>query len=300
MAVNLPFSPYAATNAAGSFNVDSTGYVQGEMLPNAAARQFLTKGFLASGQTLPMWGGVAISENIPGPPGSATSPSPLLGGPVGRATTVSAGAGQITGFSVFDQNYSAVNNPQSPVPLVGTFGQVSFFRFGSGIIIPVAMDPDLVSLENEIITTQVSWDFNNQVLQPFNSTATYALTSMTWSAANGGQIAIVAAEATPVGAVGDSVFISGATNSGTGGNSVVNGTFVVTAFTNNENFVVAAPAAAGVIGTIAGTPLLNFGTGALPVRVVGVEIGKSMTVNFNAASGTANWNRQGSTALIIL
>lgn len=298
MAINLPFSPYAATNAAGTFNVDSTGYVQGVALPNPAARNFLDKGFLASSETLPMWPGVGISELIPGASGN---PNSLLGGAIGRATTVvAAAAGQITGFSVNDQNYAAVNNPQSPVPLVGTFGQVNFFRFGCGIMIPVAMDPSLVDLEGQLITSNVSWDFVSQRLQPYvSSGTTESVTSMTWSSTNGGQVAVVMAAASVFG-VGDTINISGATNSGTGGNSIVNGSFVINTWTDNQHFTFLLPAASGVVATIAGTIVLTVGTGILPVRIDRVEVGKSMTVNYNPVTGTATWNRAASVAIIIL
>lgn len=298
MAITLPFSPYAATNAAGTFNVDSTGYTQGSALPNPAARQFLDKGFLASTETLPMWPGVGISELIPGASGN---PNPLLGGAIGRATTVvAAAAGQITGFSVSDQNYAAVNNPQSPVPLIGTFGQVNFFRFGCGIMIPVAMDPSLVNLEGQLITSNVSWDFVSQRLQPYvASGATESVTSMTWSSTNGGQVAVVMAAASVFG-VGDTINISGATNSGTGGTASINTAQVINTWTDSTHFTFLLPGTSSIWGTIAGTIVLTVGTGILPVRIDRVEIGKSMTVNYNPVTGTATWNRAASVAIIIL
>src|ERR1700677_2938619 len=180
MVASLTFSPYATTNAAGSFNVTSGGVVQGMPLDDPSIRNQLAGGVLATTETLPMWGGVGISNAVPG---AANGPQSLLGTLVTRATTLTATSSNgLTGFSVFSQNYSAVNSPQSPVPLVGSLGQVNYYLLGSGARIPVAMDPSLVSLEGEIITTQVSWDFNNQVLQPYDaSTATYSLTSITSS-----------------------------------------------------------------------------------------------------------------------
>ena len=303
--VSSPFNAYVTTNAAGSFNPESTGFVQGMALDNAAARQFLAAGVLGQNETIPMWGGVAISEAIPG---AASRPNSILGPTITRATTnaLNGATGQVTGFSVFDENASALNSPISPVPLVYSGGQVNFYRFGSGARIPVAMGPDLVDLEGNIITTQVSWDFNNQVLMPFDaSTGTFALTSITssFSASTGlYTMAVVAAVATPVAAVGDFINVSGVTGTGA---ALVNGNQQITAFTDNQHFSFQVAAASGAIatGALTGTLLLNYGTGALPVRVLEVQIGKSMVVAFNPLTGIATWTRSGptaNTAIIVL
>jgi hypothetical protein len=174
-----------------------------------------------------------------------------------------------------------------------------YYRIGSFARIAVACDPSLVSLQNGIITPNVSWDFTNNVLQPYDaSTPTYSITSMTWNSTLGGQMVVVAAVATLVGAVGDIVTISGATNAGTGGAAVVNGSFVVVAFTDNQHFTLANAQSAGVVGAIAGTILANAGVGALNVKVLDVAIGNSMTVVYNPTTGFATWNRTGSCALI--
>ena len=303
MVASIPaFNPYVTVNAAGSFNVTSGGIWQGMPLDDPSVRNYLAGGVLATTETLPMYGGVAISEAVPGAasPGYSTS----LGGIITRATTLTAtSANGLTGFSVFSQNYSAVNSPQSPVPLVGSGGMVNFYRLGSGARIPVNIDPSLVSLEGEIITTQVSWDFNNQVLQPYDaSTATYSLTSITssYSSTTGlYTMVVVAAEATPVAGVGDFINVSGVTGTGA---ALVNANQVVTAFTDNEHFTFQIAAASGAIatGSLAGTLILNYGTGALNVKVLGVEIGNSGVVQYNPASGFYTWNRAGSCAIILI
>jgi len=123
---------------------------------------------------------------------------------------------------------------------------------------------------------------------------------MTWSATNGGQVAVVVAAASLVGAVGDTFTISGATNSGTAGNSAVNGSFVVNTWTDNQHFTFLLPGTSTTIGTIGGTILLNEGTGALNVRVLNVAVGNSMTVQYSASTGFATWNRSGACALILI
>lgn len=298
MSASLTFNPYLLSNAQNTFNVDSTGYTQGMALDDPAIRYQLCAGTLASTETLPMWGGVAISEYIPGATGT---PATVLGGIIKRATTQAANtSGQVTGFSVFNQASAMINSPQSTVPLAGIYGQVNYYRLGSGIRIPVAVDSSLVDLDGSVITSQVSWDFTNQRLQPYDaSTATYAISTAVWSNTAGGILTIVMSAAVPFG-LGDTVTISGATNSGTGSTAAINTSFVVNGFTDNEHFTLAAPAASGVFGTIGGSPVINAGTGALNVRVLEVKIGNCMTVNYAAGTGFATWNYNDSCAIILL
>ncbi|WP_152565225.1 hypothetical protein [Caballeronia glathei] len=270
--------------------------MQGVYFDEPALRYSLALGTLSPTATGPIWGGVPISESIPGAPSDTTT-----GGTVIQASAVA----NITGFTVFNQAYSWVGSPQSQVPLAGSAGMtVPFFRMGSGVRLAVAMDPSLVSLDGGLITQQVSWDFNNNVLQPFNAaTATVAITSQTatFDAPSGTwTVVVVAGAASLVGGVGDSINISGATNAGTGGAGLINGTHVVTAFTDSQHFSYQVVAPAGAIGAIAGTQVLNQGTGVLPVKVLSTNVGNSMTVSFNPTTGAATWNRTGSAAIILL
>jgi hypothetical protein len=98
---------------------------------------------------------------------------------------------------------------------------------------------------------------------------------------------------------GDILRISGATNSGTGGTAAINASFIVVSATTTQA-ILAAPAAAGVFGTIGGSPVLNFGTGALPAKVLNLNVGNSMTVNYDPINNVATWNRAGTTAVILL
>lgn len=292
MALNTPFYPYQTTNAAQSFSVQSAGYVQGVYQDAPALRYSLMTGTLSASATGPIWGGMAISESL----APSSGYDRTQGGTITAATAVT----NITGFSVFNNAYAWPGSPSSPVPMAGSAGMtVPFFRMGSGIEIPVAMDPSLVSLNGGLITQQVSWDFNNQVLQPYDaSTATYSVTSATSSYSNGVYtIAIVMAAASPVAAVGDLINISGVTGTGA---SLVNGNQTVSAFTDNQHFSIQITAASGAIatGALTGTIVLNYGTGALPVKIVDINAGNSMTVVYNATTGAATWNRQGYTALI--
>jgi hypothetical protein len=292
------------TNAAGTFNISSDGYIQGTEMADPSARNWLSGGILGPNETLPMWGGVGISETTTPVSSLVTSPRRELGGYITRATQqrgANPAAGDLTGFSVFTQDHSMLTTPQNPVPIAAALMTVNFYRFGTNARIPVACDPSLVSLDGNIITQQVSWDFNNQILVPYSASGTpIAITSMTWATTNGGQIAIVAGTAAPVGAVGDAIFISGATTTGTGGAAAVNGSFIVNTFTDNQHFTVSATQGnAAYYGTI--TPgTIAVGSGALPCRVLDVQVGNSMTVSYSAQTGFANWNRNGSCALILI
>lgn len=169
------FNPYVQTSAAGMFTIESDGFVVGTAMPDPSTRFHLAGGWLAAAETLPMFGGVAIAESIPTErstaPATPTRPDISLGGVIARATTLAAGAGSVTGFSVFDQNYAAVNTPTSPVPTVGSGGLVNFYRLGSLARVALAIDPALVTLEGGLITQQVSWDFSLQRIIAFATNA---------------------------------------------------------------------------------------------------------------------------------
>lgn len=288
MSASIPFNYLPTTVAAGTFNAQSTGYVQGQWISDPAIRYQLTSGVLASTETLPMWGGVAINETIT--PNGAGGPDSSLGGLITRATNVTAGAaGQITGFSIFDQAYGMAITPQSPVPTAPSNGQVNFFRLGSNARIVVACAPSLVSLETGSITQQVSWDFNAQMLIPY--VAAYpanVLTAATWASTNGGEVTFTTTTAHGV-AVGDYFTISGMTPAGYNGDylaitGTTGSTLVATLATN--------PGVESVLGQ------LNAGGGALPCKVLSVEVGNSMVVQYSAATGFTTWNYQGTVAVI--
>lgn len=290
MASNISINPLLTSVAAGSFLVSTKGFVQGTMLDDPTVRNLLAGGVLASTETLPMWGGLPVQELIP------TAGNGTVGPNLKRATTIS----NYTGFSVFNQAANWVTSPQSEAPSAAPGMTVPFFRKGSNARIAVQMDPVLVDLNGGLISQQVSWDFNNGVLQPYTGTATYALSSITWASTNGGRLTVVGSVATPVGAIGDQVNISGATNSGTGGTAVINTNFVVDTFTDNEHFTLAAPAAAGVFGTIGGSPVLNYDSGALAVDVLETFVGNCLTITYDPVNNYVHWNQNGSCAIILL
>ena len=290
----ISFNPQLSTNAAGSFGVQWDGLIQGTAYPDPAARYALSSGFLASSETLPMWGGVGISEDIP--VSSTTTPDASLGGAIIRATAVpGTGAGALTGFSVFDQAYGMVNTPQSPVPLVGTYGQVNFYRLGSGARLAVQADTSLISLAGGIITQAVAWDFVNQRLIPSDGTLT--ISSGTYNNTTG---VVTLTMSAPINfGPGDAVVVSSLT--GTGAYASLGGTFTALAGTTGSTVVYNAGAGKGA-STITGGSL-TLGSGAsspIPVKVLRFYQTNCMTVTYDPITGFATWNRNGAAAVILI
>lgn len=300
MVANVAFNYMTTSNAAGAFTISTDGVVQGTMYDDPAAIWALRSGILATTETLPMWGGCGIYELVPST--AAGSPMEQLGSVVGRATTVDQTSNTgLVGFALFNQAHHMVSTPASPVPMAGSGMNVHYVRLGSGARIAVACDPSLAALEGASVGQQLSWDFNAQRLAIYDaSTPTYSITSLTWANTNGGRITVVGAVALPVAGVGDTLTISGATNTGTGGAAAINQTFLVDTFTDNQHFTLAAPAASGVYGTIGGTIVAVAGTGALNVRLDRVLPGNSMIVNYNPLTGLATWGYAGTCAVITI
>jgi hypothetical protein len=167
--MTIGITPMITKTAQGTFGVQWDGLTQGTDYPAPNAIYNLAGGYVAPTETDPMYGGIGISENVPTPQGSpATTPALELGGPIARAAQVQQSTGpaqlDLTGFSVFTQDYAMINSPQSPVPLADIYMQVNFYRLGSGARIAVAIDPALVNLYGRIITSIVGWDFTLQRL----------------------------------------------------------------------------------------------------------------------------------------
>lgn len=163
MTAAIAFNPYLTTNGAGSFNIQSDGGVQGLVMDDPSIRYQLDGGILADAETIPMWGGVAVKLTVP-----PATQNDALGAVVGRATAYA----NLLGFSCFNQLGSAVISTGSNVPLVGSKGQVNFFRLGSRARIWVQADASFAAtLQNGLENVAVSWDFTNQKLVAFATTA---------------------------------------------------------------------------------------------------------------------------------
>lgn len=291
MANSISIQPMATTNGLGTFYVQSEGLMQGSVYDDPAVRFYLATGYLASTETLPMWGGVAITENI-----TSITP-PAIGNSIARATAVA----NITGFSCYNQANAFIVTDSANAPSASAGMTIPYFRLGSGARLAVAADPSLVSLETGAVNQNVSWDFNNQRLMPYNAaTATVNVTSLTASYASGvWTFAVVAAAPTVVGAVGDTINLSGVTGTGA---SLINGNQTVSSFTSNTSFSfqILGGATAFTAGAQTGTIVLNQSVGQLSVKILEMQIGNSKIVQYDAVNSLVKWNNSGSAAIILL
>ena len=291
MTANVTINPYETTvGNNGLFNTTSVGLRQGTAYPDPSTVFARRTGILAAAETLPMWGGVGIYENVPGPSGP-TNPSLTLGVQVGRATALT-GTYALAGFSVFDGAYGMITSPQSTVPLIGTSGQVLSFALGSRARIAVQCDPALVDLEGGPIGANVSWDFTNQLLVPYLGSQT--ISSGTYVSATGVITLVMAA--TQTFDAGDSVTLAALT--GTGAYATLDGTW--TALTVSGTAVTLQGPVGEGAATITGGTLTVGGVAdaALPVKVLDVQTTNCETVVYNATTGFATWNYNGACAVI--
>lgn len=294
--MGITVNPLQTTVAAGTFNVQTEGYIQGTALQDPSVRNELAGGIWNG--SAPGWGGMAISEVATPVSSSPSAPNRALGGYITGAVNVTGGgaAGGITGWSVYDQVHSAITTPQSPAPLIPQGGMINFYRLGSNARIPVAVDPALISLGGEIINTPVSWDYYGQQLVPYVAAyneAAYVSAAYTSST---GLLAITFGSA-PTPVAGDVVNIVTVVTGNAAASAALTGSFVVTNIATDV-MTVQAPLGLGSLSIASGQ--LNAGGGAAPCRVLEVVPENCMTVLFNPLTNNANWNRNGACAVILI
>ncbi|EMF8384833.1 hypothetical protein V4E41_005695 [Klebsiella variicola] len=284
---NLPLNPMATTNAAGSFGVQSDGFIQGVALDDPANRFNLASGTVAATETKPLWGGLPVAELLPG-----VNSSPR-GSTIRRAVSLA----ELEGFTVFNQAHNGLTTPQSPVPLYASGMSVSFYRLGSNMRVPLKASAQVVALgaAGASVKTPLAWDFvNNQVTTAAAAAfagANIATTAVTYS--NG------VATATTASAhgltAGQYVKISGVAP------AAYNGTVVVLTVPTATTFTYAPASAPGGSATTQGTiGAVAQADITLPVKVISIESGNSKTVNYDSATGFLTWNNTDSCALVLL
>jgi len=295
------------TNKSGTFYVQSDGFIQGMLRNDPVSRYNLAQGILGPNELLPIWGGVAIQEAIPG--GASQWPnanSDSLGSIITRATS----AANISGFAVFDQSFAAPITPFSNVPLIGSGQSVMYIRPGDSQQLAVAIDPVFAaSLVGGTVNQQVTWDLNAQRLAPYNaSSGTISITSITptfVAAANGqpaywNMVVVTAANSTNVpSGVGDVVNISGCTNINA---AYVNQNQVVTSWTSSTSWSFKIQNTSSTLFTsgtgLTGTLLLNYSGGLLTCKILRIDVSNSKNVIYNQATNSANWQNGLACALI--
>jgi hypothetical protein len=144
-------NPILTTNAAGTFTTTLDGLMQGNAHDDPAMRNQLTGGILDASETLPMWGGIPIGEYM-----RTASMDNAIRDTVKRATS----AATTSGISVFNQNHTMINTPQSQVPQANVGMAVNYYRLGSLARIPMQADPALIAALAGTLTsaTPLNWD----------------------------------------------------------------------------------------------------------------------------------------------
>lgn len=280
-------------NAAGLFRLVTEGYVQGIYEPDPGLRYQVAQGLVASTETLPMFGGVAIKANIP-----VAGPGGVLGGTLARATT----AAGINAFCVSNHMYNSIITPSISAPSVGTNMSAQYAALGSGLRLAVAIAPSLATTLTSgtaSISTQVSWDFLNQQLVPYTPVySNVTITGAVWANTAGGRTTFtVGTDLTTTLAAGSVIDVTGVVNTGGTSTSAFNGTFVVVSVTSTT--VVVTQTASVSPGTYASGGTVLAGGGALAVQVLAANIGNSYTISLDS-NGNAQWNTTGSAAIIRL
>jgi hypothetical protein len=300
MVATVSISPMLVGSASNSFFATSEGYIQGVALDDPSARNTLSGGVALSTLTTPIWGGTGITESLGYPPVQTSNPQDNLGQLIGVAATTAA----VQGFAVYNQAHNMVTTTQSTAPVSLANMGVNYHRLGSGARIVVKADPTLASLEGGTVkpATGYSWDCTAQVLQPYQASAsTLSITGITVNATTG--VATVTLSGALSGwtfTAGDTVVISGATNTGTAPVALLNQDQKIVSITSSTVFTIQLPTNQGTWGTIGGTILLNYSGGALAVTILGLNIGNSMVVDWDPVNNLAVWDRAGTTAVILI
>lgn len=285
--MSVSVNPMAVTNASGLFQLQSGGYVQGFMQPDPATRYALSQGILAAGQAN-MIPGAAIKLAIP-----ATNPE--LGGNISYAST----AATIQAFSIGNQAYNGIITPTAGVPVQSEKMSVQYVLLGSGaricLGISAGLAATLTASGTESITTQVSWDFQNQQLVPYAPAYNdVTITGAVWASTAGGRTTYtVGTDLTSVLNAGDVINVTGVVSTGATTDGY-NGTFVVVSLTSSTIVVTAARAASP--GTYASGGTVLAGGGAISVTFLAINAGNSQQVVLE--DDVYQWNPNGSCALV--
>lgn len=149
-------SPFATTGISDGFVLSTDGYVQGVYLPDPANRYNLEGGTVASTQTQPLWGGLAVGLAVPAVGSNAEGPTLF-------ASTSSA---TINGWTLFDQASAGLVSGTSPVPLYSAGSSANFARPGSNLRICLAVENTTIlnSLVGAAPNVALYWDPTNLCL----------------------------------------------------------------------------------------------------------------------------------------
>jgi hypothetical protein len=158
---NITFNPATTSSPQTSFLVESQGYVQGVYWDDPATKQWLFSGLVSSSNTTILWGGIPVEIIVP------ALGSDQQGNSVLMATTNS----NIQAFTVMNQAYNGPMTPGGP-PQYQVGFSIAYFLMGSNARIAVPISSALeAAVSGGTIAQQVSWNFTNNNLDVFNTTA---------------------------------------------------------------------------------------------------------------------------------
>lgn len=284
---NLSLNPMATTNAAGSFSVQSDGYIQGVALDDPANRFNLSSGTVATTETKPLWGGLAVAELLPG---IQSSPR---GSTIRRATSVA----ELEGFTVFNQAHNGLTTPQSPVPQFASGMSASFYRLGSNMRVPLKTTAKVVALgtSGASVRTPLAWNFVHDEITTAADAGYSGSDIATTDVAYGSGVATATTASAHGLTAGQYVKISGVVP------AAYNGTVVVLSVPSTTTFTYApatAPSGAATTqGTIGAVDIADI---TLPVKLLAVGTESAKTVSYDSTTGFLTWGHNDSIALVLL
>ncbi len=147
---------YQTTTSAGSFLLNSDGFVAGTLYGKDFDRYSIEGGVVASAQSTPIYGGQPLTNTVAAPNARGSSG---LGETLALAATSGA---NIQSWCVVDQASAGVITPFSNVPLYYANGSANFVRVGSGAMLVLPVNPAAVAtLAGGLANVALYWDFTN-------------------------------------------------------------------------------------------------------------------------------------------
>lgn len=175
MSGTVSFNPFGTSTPQNTFLSPTQGYIQGLVYDDPTARMEMMGGTLAAAETIVMWGGRPIGEQINV---TTTGSSDGLGPAVASATSQAT----CTGWSTFAASMVLIpGGAYPPVASVGNF--VGFYRYGSLARMAVACDAAIVTAisggTSTINSQALYWDVTNYRITLVTSGGNWALPTTT-------------------------------------------------------------------------------------------------------------------------
>ncbi|SDH09696.1 hypothetical protein SAMN05216466_10786 [Paraburkholderia phenazinium] len=166
----INFNPALTSAPQNTFVQSTEGYVGGTFFDDPSTKNWLMSGVVAASVTQPVWGGMAITEEV------ATVNANALG----NSLVLASAAGNFTGMTVFNQANNMVIIPGNSVQQAVAGMTVNFFRTGSNARIAVSVLSSIVAtLDSGAINQTLYWDPALQQLTASGASGAFALPATT-------------------------------------------------------------------------------------------------------------------------